>query len=188
MNRVINEKSILRERCIELRKNIDNKDIKSIKIFNKIISLEEYKNANIIALYKNLDSEVSTEELIKYSIDNGKIVSLPKVIGEELKFYKINSINSELIKSKFGVYEPIDDANNYINPQDIDLIIVPGVAFDKFKNRLGFGKGFYDRFLEKTKAKSIAVAFEEQVVKGKIPTEENDIKIDEIITDKSTIV
>lgn len=172
------DKQTLRKEYLEIRKNILDKDIKSKLIFNKIVNTIEYRQCKTIALYKSLDSEVNTDELIDYSLSVGKIVLLPKVINNDLVFYKITK-ETILIKSAFGVYEPIEE-NNYNG--NIDLIIVPGVCFDKNNNRLGFGKGYYDRYLSNNSIKKIGICFKEQLLDN-IPTDINDMKMDLIITD-----
>ncbi len=172
----------LRKKYLIIRQNIINKDKKSEMIFNKLISSDEYKKSNIIALYYSLKSEVNTLELIKYSLKNNKIVLLPKVINNDMVFYKIESLNN-LIKSNFGIMEPsngiIFDKNN------IDLIVVPGVCFDKYLNRIGFGKGYYDKYLSNSNIYSIGICFQEQISDGMIITDKTDIKLKKIITDKN---
>lgn len=177
------DKEVLRKQYISIRNNIKNKKEKSNIITNKVIKEEAYKKAKIVALYKSLPSEVDTTELIKYSIALGKTVVLPKVVCDDLKFYKI-SLSDKLVKSKFGVEEPIENEANYIEKEKINLVIVPGVCFDKENNRLGFGKGYYDRFLAKTNLYTIAICFEEQMI-NKIFTEDNDIKMKKVITNSS---
>ena len=184
---LIKEKQKLRKKYLLIRKNIQNKQEKSKIITNKLIQEQSFINAKVIALYKSLDNEVNTDELIKYSLEIGKIVVLPKVIENELVFYKIDK-NELLEKSPFGVLEPIGNNDNKIFKQDIDLVIVPGICFDLDKNRLGFGKGYYDRFLCNTFIKSIALSFDEQIVSTEIiPVNEFDVKITNIITDKRVI-
>ena len=79
---------------------------------------------------------------------------------------------------------PNADAADYKHKNDIDLVIVPGVCFDKEKNRIGFGKGYYDRFLQNANINTIGICFEEQIVENRIPITEYDVKIKKIITDK----
>lgn len=177
-------KKELRKKYLKIRKNIFDKNIKSMMIFEKIIQEKEYKDAKIVALYKNLESEVDTLELIKYSVNQGKLVCLPKVVGEEIKFYQISK-TEEFIKSKFGVEEPEGNPEKEIKKNEIDLVIVPGVCFDTRKNRLGFGKGYYDSFFANTNLRTIGICFEEQVLKDSfLPVEENDVKVQKIITEE----
>ena len=171
-------KQSLRKEYLTMRDNIPNKEEKSNIIFDKIISLKEYQQAKTIALYKSLSSEVNTGKLIDYSLSIGKTVLLPKVIGNDLVFYEVTN-KTIFMKSSFGVYEPMEK-NSY--DEKIDLIIVPGVCFDKKNNRLGFGKGYYDRFLINNKTKKIGVCFKEQLIDN-IPTDKFDIKMDLIVTD-----
>ncbi|MBR1540051.1 MAG: 5-formyltetrahydrofolate cyclo-ligase [Clostridia bacterium] len=179
------EKKILRKRYLEIRKKIKDRSQKSKGIFEKIIQEKEYQNAKVIALYKSLESEVDTSELIEYSIEQERIVCLPKVVGEEIKFYQISEAE-EFIKSKFGVEEPDENPEKEVAKNQIDLVIVPGVCFDTRKNRLGFGKGYYDRFLTGTNLKTIGICFEEQILKdGFLPVEENDVKMQKIVTEEN---
>lgn len=183
----LNEKELLRRKYINIRNKIDDKDNKSQLIVDNLIKDKDFINAKIIALYKSLNNEVNTNELISYCFKLKKIILLPKVIGDDLVFYKINE-NEIFIKSSFGVLEPIGKEINKVNKKEIDLVIVPGVCFDENKNRLGFGKGYYDRFLNNINLKTIALCYEEQVLKERIlPVESNDVKINKILTDKRTI-
>ena len=184
---LIKEKQELRKKYLLIRKNIKNKQEKSNMIINKLIQEQSFINAKVIALYKSLNNEVDTNELIKYSLELKKIVVLPKVIENELVFYKIEK-NELLEKSSFGVFEPISNNDNRFSKEKIDLVIVPGICFDLERNRLGFGKGYYDRFLCNTFIKSIALSFDEQIVSTEIiPVNEFDVKVNSVITDKKII-
>ncbi len=177
-------KQELREKYLLLRKNVIDKEKKSLIIMKKIIENTLYQQAQTIALYKNLPSEVDTNELIKKCLEDGKVVALPRVTGDDLIFYQVEK-EETFTKSSFGILEPTEDSRNVIKPEDIDLIIVPGVCFDLEHNRLGFGKGFYDRYLNGLSIPSIAICFDEQILENDlIPTNENDMKIALIITDK----
>ncbi len=172
----------LRKKYLEIRKNIINKDKKSEIIFNALINSDEYKKSHVIALYYSLKSEVNTLKLIEYSLKNNKIVLLPRVIDDYMIFYQIASLNN-LNKSNFGIMEVsngiIFDKNN------IDLIVVPGVCFDKYLNRIGFGKGYYDKYLSNSNIYSIGICFQEQISDEMIITDKTDIKLKKIITDKN---
>ena len=178
-------KQELREKYLLIRKSIQDKEKRSLIIIKKIIETSFYQEAHTIALYKNLPSEVDTNELINRCLQDNKIVVLPRVIDDNLSFYRIDT-SEVFTKSNFGILEPKEDPTKEVDKSTIDLIIVPGVCFDLEHNRLGFGKGFYDRYLDGINIPSIAICFDEQVLKEElIPTNENDMKTRLIITDKN---
>jgi len=182
-------KKELRKQYLELRKTILNRDSKSKKVTDKIIFFDKYKEAKVIALYNSLEDEVSTQYLIKHSMENNKIVVLPKVINKnEMNFYKITSLDG-LERGAFGIKEPVDDEDNLVRPDGIDLMIVPGVCFDRDKNRIGFGRGYYDTYLfNENNILKIGICFDEQLLKDEyIEVEDNDIKMDVVVTDKRKI-
>lgn len=151
-------------------------------IFQEIINNENFKNAKIIMSYMDFKNEVKTEKINSYFKAQGKIVVLPKVIDKENMI--VIEDKSEYFVSRFGNKEPIGE--EYIGK--IDLIITPGVAFDRNKNRVGFGRGYYDRFfLKHPESKKIAIAFEEQIIEEGIENDEFDMKVDNIITEKGVI-
>ncbi len=175
------DKKKIREQYKAIRKNIPDKDKKSDAIFNAIINDPVYQEAQVIALYNNTKDEVSTQKLIEHAKAQGKTVLLPRTISYDLIFFAINE-NTRYITSEFGISEP---ANGMVYPPEkIDLVIVPGIAFDKEGNRIGYGGGYYDRYLEWSKLPSIAICFQEQIIDEPIPTEEYDMKVDIIQTDK----
>ncbi len=174
-------KDYLRGELIEIRKNIPNKENKSVIIVNKIIRLKDFINAKVIALYKALPNEVNIDYLINYSLNCGKIVLLPRVVNNNLVFIKIDN-DTKYEKSSFNILEPIYEENKIYNDK-IDLIIVPGLAFDKDYNRIGYGKGFYDRFLKNKDILKIGVCFSEQL-REKVVIDNNDIPMNLVIHDK----
>ena len=175
-------KSELRKKYIEIRKNIKDKEEKSKEIFNRIISLNEFKKSKVIALYYSLKSEVDTILLIDYCLNNNKTVLLPKVIGEDMIFIKIESLNN-LKKSNFGVMEPQNGIE--YNKEEIDLVIVPGICFDKKFNRIGFGKGYYDRFLNGFRGITIGICFSDQISEVEIESEKTDVQLQYIVSEKN---
>ena len=178
-------KKEIREKYKIIRNEIKYKKNKNKKIEEKVIDFLEKNSSKIVAFYKSFSSEVSTDSLIEYLIQNRKIVALPRVEKNILNFYKIKNQKKYLIKNKFGIEEPIPDKDEFIKPELIDVIIVPGLSFDREKNRLGYGGGYYDRYLKNTNAFKIGICFEEQIYDGILPTEKTDIKMDLIITDKN---
>ena len=178
------QKKLLRKKYSEIRKAIPGKKEKCEAIFSALISTSEYKNAGCIALYNSFGSEADTSHIAVHALSCGKTIAYPRVCSNDMKFYRYYK-NMPFEKSRFGVQEPFDETENIIFPEKIDLVIVPGLCFDKSKNRLGYGGGFYDRFLIKTKAVKIAICFDEQIIEnGSLPVSENDVKTDVIITDK----
>lgn len=181
-------KKDLREKYKKIRNDIENKELKSKIITDKIINSEIFNESEVVALYSNLPSEVDTTFLINNSLNKGKIVLLPKVIDKfSMEFYKIESIK-DLNVGSFGIKEP--NNINKISREDIDLIIVPGICFDNSFNRIGFGKGYYDKYLyNDNKIIKIGICFDEQILaNNSIETTEFDIKMDMILTDKNTLI
>lgn len=174
------DKKALRKEYLKIRQDIKDKIEKSNDVFNKITNLDIYKNSKTIGIYYSMDDEVSTISLIDYSLKLGKEVCIPRVINNnEMEFYKIVDRNN-LSKSKYGVLEPTN--NNLVDPKSIDLMIVPGVVFSKELYRVGYGAGYYDRYLPKTNAYKVGLSFKETLI-DKVPYDENDVKLDLIITD-----
>lgn len=174
---------------IEIRKNsrkkreeLLEKDIKifSGQIFENLISENIFENKKNILSYLDFKNEVQTDLINKKILEENKILLLPRVVDKENMMAIEN--NGKYSLSSFGNREPIGE--EYLG--DIDLIIVPGVAFDKFGNRIGFGRGYYDRFFEKyPNARKVAIAFEVQVVDEEIETSPLDKKVDILITEKN---
>ncbi len=173
------DKKLLRKELISIRKDIPFKDEKSMIIMEKIISLDVFKKARVIALYKSLLYEVNTDYLINYAQDCGKIILLPRVVSEQM-FFIIYHKNDILEENSFHVFEPLYNENN-IYYGDIDLIIVPGVGFDINNNRLGYGRAYYDRFLKDKNIFKMGICFREQLIET-IPFDTHDIKMDVVIT------
>ena len=159
--------------------------IKSDKILKLLIETDNWKKAKCILAYADFKNEVMTDKIIFKAILEGKTVYLPKINGDEMVFYRIYSVE-ELVPGYFGIREPIGLTDEKINPCDMKeeiLVIVPGTAFDKECNRIGYGKGFYDRYLKLyCLINTIGLAFERQVFES-IPHNEEDIPISLLITE-----
>lgn len=182
------KKEELRTTYLKKRQAITDKKTKSDFILEKIISLPEYQNAQKIALYYNLPSEVETISLINHSLKEKKQIFLPTVIDNiNMEFYQVTNINEITNKSTFGIYEPTPNKDQVLDKKSLDLIIIPGVVFDKSKNRIGFGKGYYDKYLSgASNIFKIAICFEDQIIKDElIPTTSNDIKMDILVTEEN---
>ena len=174
-------KKDLRKKLIEVRKKIKSKDEKSKIIVDKIINMDIYKKVNVIALYKALPNEVNLDLLISKSLKDNKTVLLPRIENGEMVFIRIDE-KTKYTKSNYGVSEPIFDIKR-VYRHNIPLIIVPGLGFDNKMNRIGYGKGYYDKYLRKNNGYKIGVCFTKQIVEN-VPVDENDVKMDLIVNEK----
>lgn len=190
-------KETLRDILIKKRDSIDKETrrIKEQAIKNRLFNIEFFKEAETILFYASFKSEVDTMRCIEHSLRLGKRISLPVIdkIHKRLRIYEIKDI-SELVPNYMGIPEPVETRARSVKLDEIDLMIIPGIGFDLMGNRLGYGAGYYDRFLIYKKDSgarghipAIALAFEEQIM-DRIPSEPHDIKVDIIITDKRTIL
>ncbi|GAB4534440.1 MAG: 5-formyltetrahydrofolate cyclo-ligase [Thermodesulfovibrionia bacterium] len=189
-------KRTLRDILIKKRDSIDaeTRRLKEQAIRNRLINTKHFKEAETILFYASFRSEVDTMRCMEHSLKLGKRIALPVIdrVHKRLRPYEIKDI-SELITNYMGIPEPVTSRTRIIKMDEIDLIIVPGIGFDPMGSRLGYGAGYYDRFLAYKKdpgirghIPTIALAFEEQIVE-RIHSEPHDIKVDIIITDKRTI-
>ena len=177
------EKKEIRKRMRVLRENMTREDMfsKSSLIFEQLITVPEYKNAEKIFTYVSMNNEVDTIMLIDYSLSMDKRVFVPKVSGRDMLFYEISDI-SELSPGDCGIYEPDTDGKEP-DYSKTGFMCMPGVAFDKDYNRIGYGGGFYDRYLSgENKFYKAALAYEFQFV-DHIRTEHVDVKPDMIVTE-----
>jgi len=168
----------------------DEKDLNSKNIFKKLKRTDEFINSKNIMFYVATRNEVQTENMIKKSLSMGKNIFIPIMINNcnNLISSLLIDFDNELEKNNQGILEPKEEFKRIFSPEKLDLIIVPGVAFDCKGNRIGRGKGYYDRFLKKVKpsAAKIALAYEVQIVE-KIPIGINDVSIHKVITENRVI-
>ncbi|WP_446899578.1 5-formyltetrahydrofolate cyclo-ligase [Clostridium sp. LBM24168] len=179
------DKNVIRNNMILLRKSLNIAERIKLDniIFEKIINSFDYKNASCIFIFVSYKSEIDTHNIIKEALADGKIVCVPKVISKD-KGMIAGYIKkfSDLVHGKFNILEPPDDKSEVCRSR-IDLAYIPGVAFDNCGGRLGYGGGYYDRFLKglRTDCKKIGICYKFQIV-DKVPMEEHDIYIDKIIS------
>ena len=164
--------------------SIKERGVKDNIISNKFLESESYKNAQTIFIYVSFASEVDTHEIINKALLDKKNVCVPKVISQKegMEVILIKTF-SELKDGKFGILEPVS-RDNKIEPDKIDMVVIPGLAFDKDGGRLGYGGGYYDRLLVglRSETPKIALAYSSQIIE-KVFMNENDIYINRIITD-----
>ncbi|WP_239421750.1 5-formyltetrahydrofolate cyclo-ligase [Bacillus sp. CGMCC 1.16541] len=182
-------KAILRMKIKEKLNEISELTYKrrSIDIINLLCQSSYWKEANTIGVTISRGREVETNELIHRAWNEGKQVVVPKCDAKEKKmtFYKLTSF-SQLETVYFGLQEPIVQQTERYLPTQIDLIITPGIVFDQKGYRIGYGGGYYDRYLASYNGEVIALAFSFQVT-NKVPFEEHDLPVKAIITEKEII-
>jgi len=186
----LNKKS-LRKQILENRGRLSEEDLMkySKNIAEKLYDMNFYKTAKRIMSFISFGDEVNTHDIIKDSINRGKSIVVPITIPDtkELKVSEILGF-SELETGYYDILSPKKEFIRFVDPSTIDLILVPGVVFATNGYRVGYGGGYYDRFLSKIdkNVKKIGLAFDLQIVE-KVPTEDFDIPVDIIITEKGII-
>ncbi|OUP50872.1 5-formyltetrahydrofolate cyclo-ligase [Lachnoclostridium sp. An181] len=154
---------------------------KSRAICERLIAHPLFLHANGILVYMDMKNEVCTKQIIRAAWEQNKKVGIPKVQGKRMEFYEICSFN-ETAPGTFGVCEPT--AGKQIFSEGM-LMVMPGVAFDRKKNRIGYGAGYYDAYLKAhPDMPKAALAFEFQVLR-EVPAEEHDIRPDILITEST---
>lgn len=176
-------KKDLRKEYRILRKEILNREDKEKLIIDSLVSSDFFRNADCIFLYCAYDGEINTEAVSQEAERLSIKTAYPFCVDRDgtMEFYF--SLQSELKKGMYGIYEPDRDRCEKAVFSNKSLCIVPGVAFGRNGERLGFGKGYYDRFLESFNGITVGLSFEE-CLSDSIPMEEHDKKIDYLITDK----
>lgn len=181
-------KTEIRKYIKEMKKNLTREEIRlrSNRIAKTLYEKPFYKQAEYIYLYVSYNQEVDTVEIIKHILDDKKRVAVPKIIDKNMDFYEITSLD-QLSEGAFGIQEPIGNKPVSEDPEwaSSNLMIIPGLAFDKNGGRIGYGGGYYDRYLHKHPKRiglKIALAYDFQVLEH-IEIESFDEKIDGIITD-----
>ena len=204
----VNHKNELRKQILQMRDQLPSeaRQVWSKMIVDKVISCEQYKGADKVLLFASYRSEVVTDAIMTDALLHGKKVYFPKIEFnektnyEEMEFYRVFS-EEDLAEGYKGIREPranvayrFDMSSDELEVQNANaareeehvLMILPGAVFDLDGNRIGYGGGFYDRYLQRYEVKicKMAVAFECQLVEtGKIPKDDHDKKVDYIITE-----
>ena len=184
-------KRAMREEILALREGhpTEERSGKSRKIMRRLLSLDEFSEAIAVMLYVSVKGEVETREIIRDCLSLGKKVAVPVTDkgSRSLNVAEIKDL-SELGTGSFGVPEPDQDFLRLLNPKEIDIVIVPGIAFDPMGNRIGYGFGYYDNFLKNVRpsCRKIALAYELQIVE-KVPASGKDVRVQKIVTEKRTI-
>lgn len=164
---------------------IEQRKLSDLVIADRIIGHQWFYRADVVLGFVNYDSEISTIEILSEALRKGKKLFLPKIVDDNMLFYCIDSLD-DLVEGYKGILEPKGDTEKFEYEQYKEyrvLMLMPGVAFDIYGNRMGYGKGFYDRFLankEVLQTYSIGIGYKCQQVE-KLPVDEFDRKPYQVI-------
>lgn len=181
-------KKNIRKNILQAKEALSHEIIeeKSQAIFDTLREKDYYKNAENVMIYITLGKEVITPTIIDDLMNKGKRVFVPLTVPKtkELIVSELKNFDEDLEVGHFGVLEPKKEATRPVDPSILDLVVVPGVAFDRRGFRVGYGAGYYDRFLTRLseKATTIALAFDMQLI-DEVPIEHFDMSVQYIITE-----
>ena len=181
------KKKMLRSEILTKRNNLSASQInrKSEQIQKILIRSRFFEDSKILGVYLPHGSEVRTQMIVEASFKSTKTIAAPKIIdSSSIRFYVLSKQKMDsLSKGKFGIWEPKETETDV--SQSMDLLIVPGIAFDLHGNRLGYGMGYYDNFLRnRRRIKAIGLAFDFQIMKTRaLPTTNYDMKVDNVLSE-----
>lgn len=159
----------------------------SYKIAQRLFEEENWKQANVVGITISKPPEVDTYQIIRKAWELGKQVVVPKCYPKEKKLsFRMLTEFSQLESVYYGLLEPIEEQTKEVLPENIDLLIVPGLAFTREGFRLGFGGGYYDRYLPDFLGETLSLCFHSQVI-SLFPIEKHDIPVSKIITNNEVI-
>ena len=180
-------KSELRRFYREKRKSLADKETKDQQICEGFLNSEFYENARTLLCYAALKGEIDIDSIMEKALLDGKRVSLPRCsdLSGNMCFYYINSL-SDLTDGSFGIREPDPVTCEKVESFSDCVCLVPALAFDKSGYRLGYGKGYYDRFIKKFIIISVGLCYNE-FLSDALPVEEHDEAVDYIATESEII-
>lgn len=184
-------KQLVRMQHSQKRNSLSREEVekKSTAIAEKFLALQEVKGAATIMLYVGIKNEVQTKDLIEKLLAQGKKVIVPVTDFEkrEIALAEIHSLD-ELVEKGFGLLEPKNAPTKPLAPEELRLIVVPGIAFDRQGVRIGTGFGFYDKLLRRTSTKVplAGLCFSENL-EERLPAESHDVKMNIIVTDREVL-
>ena len=180
-------KKSIREQAHAARQAQTNKDEVSQAIVDRFMQLPEYQQAQTVMFYVDVRTEVRTRQALPAALTSGKRIVIPYCVEGELELFHLESMD-ELELGMYRILEPKAELRGILAKrtpvEELDLVMVPGVAFDRRGGRTGHGKGYYDKLLEHALSKTplIALAFECQLF-PEIPMQEHDIFMDKVVTE-----
>lgn len=187
-------KSRIRKQMLNKRNKMTQDQVSEMseKIMDTLKKIPVYKNSKTIMMYLNFGNEIESSEIIKESIKMGKTIVIPYCKSSDMSIIptKINNLDLDLITDSTGYSQPKKESLDPIDNSEIDLIVVPGIAFDRKGFRVGFGAGYYDRYLGQLNFEipTIGLAYDFQIVDSFIKMEDYDIPVDYVLTEERIIV
>lgn len=182
-------KTDIRNSCKQKRRSIDEQERKKIdsQIYTRLINLWKYRECKTLLAYISGDIEVDTKMIIEDALRRGKRVAVPRCIEgtRNMEFYYITSYD-DLEKGSYGILEPKKDKCEKLTDYSSGLCLIPALTFDKNCYRLGFGKGYYDRFLARFKGETAGLCYE-CCISQKLPRGKYDKAADVVVTEKRII-
>lgn len=183
-------KKTIRDQVLKRLKTMDQdkKKSKDQAIYENLFASKFFKEAQTLMAYMSFGTEIDTQPIIQRAWKEGKTVAIPYTIKETrlIKPALINSLD-DLSPGAYGILGPDEESLKVISKEDLDLVIVPGVAFDKSGYRIGYGGGYYDRFLEKLHVNTLAILYEDQLIE-RVPREDHDIRVQVLVTEKDLYI
>lgn len=174
------DKKALRRQIKDLKRQMtaDQIESASAKLGELLMNTPQYRQAKTVYGYLPYNQEVRTTPMLERAMQDGKRVAVPKIYGEEMKFIYLDDL-SQVEKNSCGIPEPVLDGP--IGDDPTALVLMPGLAFTKAGNRMGYGGGFYDKFLAcEPNHPTVALCYDFQIV-DEIPTDDYDVPVDLVL-------
>lgn len=185
----ISKKKRLREMVIAKLRKLTASEKQQIeqKMLHHLIHSKLWKDSQILGLTCSTGVEWDTFSIMKKAWKDGKVVAVPKTEPKKktMNFYRIEGIE-ELQEGHYGLLEPIEDKGKHLSKKELDLLLVPGIVFDYDGYRIGFGGGYYDRFLKDYKGKTVSLVSRLQMVEA-IPVEKHDLHVQYVVTEEGIV-
>ena len=186
---MVHSKEILRKKYLLIRKNLPYYDcyMKSMSAQQRFLGSKYFSESKVIGLYYPILNEVQTFRIMSQAILNLKTVCLPTIVDEQISFFKYDPTKSLKI-GKYGIMEPETSSENMNHL--LDIVITPGVVFDVTGNRIGYGKGYYDKFFNSIGFQNmtlVGLGYDFQFILEKIICNDQDVKMNTLISEKRMI-
>lgn len=182
------EKAELRARMRRMRRALSGEEQQRAAdgVYARVVNLSGYRKADIVMAYVAARGELSLQRVLEDMLNSGRTLALPRC-GENgaMDAYRVTDMR-QLRQGAYGILEP-DESCPLVPPEEIDLMLIPGTAFDREGGRIGQGGGYYDRYIQKTRAVRVGVCHEFALM-DRVPTEEHDARMDAVVTPEETLI